>query len=69
MARRNMEQIAQRAKHHIPANYDVVIGELERIYNRVQQGGNEAFEALCMLFNFGFAMGCRATRNGKVKRL
>ena len=68
MAKRNMEQIADRAKPHIPIAYDVLVGELKRVQAETRKGGNEEFEALCMLFNFGFAMGCRATRAGKVTK-
>ena len=68
MATRNMEQIAQRAQQHIPKEYDVLVSELKRVRNETRKGGNEEFEALCMLFNFGFVMGCRATRAGKVTR-
>lgn len=69
MATRNMEQIAQRADEHIPINYTLTLEELYKVHDLIHSGYDGEWKAITMLFNFGFVMGCRATRNGKVKRL
>lgn len=70
MATRNMEQIAQRAGECIPYNYQLTIEELDKIHELIHSGYDGEWHAITMLFNFGFAIGNRATRAGKVtKRL
>ena len=69
MATRNMEQIAAAAVEHIPEQYDIDSEELKRLMRAIKDRGFDgAFDALCMAFNFGFAMGNRATKAGKVTR-
>lgn len=71
MATRNMEAIAAAAVRHIPEQYDINTDEMKRLMRTIQSGEAEkVFDALCVAFNFGFAMGNRATKAGKVtKRL
>ena len=69
MATRNMEAIAAAAVRHIPEHYDIDSEEMKRLMRTVQSGDAEkCFDALCVAFNFGFAMGNRATKAGKVTR-
>ena len=70
MATRNMEQIAQRASEYIPYLYQLTLEELQKAHELIHSGYDGEWKAITMLFNFGFAIGCRATRNGRVtKRL
>lgn len=66
MASRNMEQIAQRAEKRIPVAFDVTTAEFNKLHAMIRSGLDGEWEAFKMLFAFGFAMGCRATRAGKV---
>lgn len=67
MATRNMEQIAERARHRIAADYDINSTEIKRLMVLARSAdANKTFESICIAFRFGFVMGHRATRRGKV---
>ena len=67
---RNMEKLSEEARKAIPAEYDINSVELSRLRDMIYSGDKDkVFEAVCMAFNFGFVMGNRATRRGKVKAL
>ena len=65
-AGRKMEQTAHKAV--IPPRYQMVLGELDYLYELMKQEG-DPYNALCIAFDYGFVKGCRATRRGKVKAL
>lgn len=64
MATRNMEKIAQGIK--VPDRYQMVLPEMDRIYEMLMQG--KTFEAISMSFNYGFALGYRATKREATKK-
>ena len=67
---RNMEKLSESARKVIPAEYDINSEELTRLRNMIYSGDKDkVFDAVCIAFNFGFVMGNRATRRGKVKAL
>ena len=68
MATRNMEQIAERAMQHIPYNYELTLNEVEKAHDLIHSGLDGEWKAITMLFCFGFAIGNRATRAGKVTK-
>ncbi len=67
MAKRDMEQIVKKVYQtdFIPKEYSMTIGDMEQLHSILITG--KEFEALAMAFDFGFAMGCRATRKGRTK--
>lgn len=65
-AGRRMMITAQKAE--VPLRYQMILGELDFLHDLIQQEGN-AFNAICLAFDYGFVKGCRATRKGKVKAL
>ena len=69
MANRNMEQIVKRVYQNdcIPNEYQLTITEMEQLHSILVTG--KVFEALAMAFDYGFALGCRATRKGKTKKI
>lgn len=69
MATRNMEQIAQQAERSIPKGYDIVSSEILRLMKMARDyDPNETFNCIVMAFYYGFAMGNRATVDGKVRK-
>ena len=67
MAKRNMEQIVKKVYQtdFIPKEYQMTIGDMEQLHSILVTG--KEFEALTMAFDYGFALGCRATRKGNTK--
>ena len=69
MAARNMEQIAQRAAQSIPKGYDIDSNDIGRLIKLARGAdANDTFNCIITAFNYGFAMGNRATVRGRVKR-
>lgn len=67
MATRNMEQIAERAEGRIAIDYDINSAEILRLMKLARNAdANKTFESICIAFRFGYVMGHRATRRGKV---
>ena len=71
MASRNMDQIIKRTKEKniIPDEYDINIMEITELFCKIKEDRNGAWDAITSAFVFGFAMGCRATKAGKTKRI
>lgn len=68
MARRIMEKTAEKVDlDAIPSAYQMDVEELKRLYVIIKNG--KVFEAFSMAFDYGFVMGNRATRRGRVKSL
>lgn len=68
MARRIMEKTAEKVDlDAIPSAYQMDVEELKRLYVMIKNG--KVFEAFLMAFDYGFVMGNRATRRGRVKSL
>jgi len=69
MANRNMEQIVKKVYQNdcIPKEYQMTITEMEQLHSILVTG--KVFEALAMAFDYGFALGCRATRKGRTKTI
>lgn len=68
MATRNMEKLAAQAEKKIPAEYELLLPELEKLFEICHKGGGNGFcDAVNTAFYFGFAMGHRATKRGRVK--
>ena len=69
MAKRDMEQIVKKVYQtdFIPKEYQMTMGDMEQLHSILMTG--KEFEALAMAFDYGFALGCRATRKGRVKNI
>ena len=68
MTKRNMEKTTEKiGLYTIPSAYQMDIEELKRLYEMIKNG--KVFEAFSMSFDYGFVMGNRATRRGRVKSL
>jgi len=69
MATRNMEQIADTVGRIIPKDYDIDSSEILRLMKMARDyDPNEAYNCIVTAFYYGFAMGHRATRAGKVPK-
>lgn len=69
MATRNMEQIAETTGNLIPKDYDIDSSEILRLMKMARDyDPNEAYNCIVTAFYYGFAMGHRATRAGKVPK-
>ena len=67
---RKMEGLAAKAAAcgYIPKEYDICLEEIDRLMHMVfSLDANKAFEAITIAFDYGFAMGHRATKRGRVK--
>lgn len=70
MSTRNMETITEKARPVIPANYDMTVPELNRLMGlSFSKNPNDVFKAIETAFTYGFALGSRAAKAGKVKRI
>ena len=68
MAKRDMVKTAEEVGFNtIPTAYQMNVEELRHLYEMIKMG--KVFEAFSMAFDYGFVMGNRATRKGRVKRL
>ena len=64
MAARNMEKIAQEIK--VPERYQMVVPEMDRIYEMMLHG--KEFEAIMLVFDYGFALGRRCEKRHKRRK-
>ena len=68
MPKRNMASLAENAKTKIPYEYDIGLDELTILMGKILSGdANKAFEAVSTAFQYGFVLGHRATRKGKIR--
>jgi hypothetical protein len=65
----SIERISKYAAGNIPLRYDLATDDLAAIHEMIHQGTDEEYRAISMIFDYGFVMGNRATRRGKVKAL
>jgi len=61
----DMARIAQRAV--IPTRYQLTTHDLDDLYI-ITKRDRDPFNAFCFAFDYGFVMGHRATRRGRVKK-
>lgn len=66
MGNRDIERMAARAKGNIPYNLTMTLGEVEQIRQLAET--KDPIELIGMIFRFGFVVGHRATRRGRVKK-
>lgn len=64
---RNMEKIVSDTKGKIPSGYQLTYAEVVRLVKMAVGGGdtNSAFEAICIAFDYGFALGRRCEKRQK----
>ena len=67
MANRNMEEIAEKVKNDIPEDYKITVDEHQRLYELIVAGKWSV--VIDTAFNYGFALGCRATRKKDVGKV
>lgn len=64
---RSMEEISEKTAKKIPQEYKMSFEEEQRLYEMIIAG--KWFHAISMAYQYGFAMGCRATRKKDVDRI
>lgn len=61
---------AEKASHAIPMQYQLTTSDFDVLYDMVKSDQfHDPFYAICRTFEYGFVMGNRATRRGRVKNL
>lgn len=65
----SIERISKYADGNVPHRYSLTVSDLNYVHELIHQGSSEEIEAIGMVFDYGFVMGNRATRRGKVKAL
>lgn len=60
MARRDLVKTAKQITGSISAHYDMTFDDMQMIYNIIKNG--DPAEGIALAFRYGYAMGCRATR-------
>lgn len=61
---------AEKASHAIPMQYQLTASDFYVLYDMVKSDQfHDPFYAICRTFEYGFVMGNRATRRGRVKNL
>ena len=61
---------AEKASHAIPMQYQLTTSDFYVLYDMVKSDQfHDPFYAICRTFEYGFVMGNRATRRGRVKNL
>jgi len=66
MASRNMEQIAATAK--IPDRYQLMVSELESLFDTASKGKEGVFNAITKAFSYGFVLGQREQKAKENRR-
>lgn len=67
---RDMHELAAKAQEVIPDSYSLSLEQVVELTARARSlDREESIRAISDAFYYGFAMGCRASQNGRVKRL
>ena len=66
--KRNMERTAAIARGNVPSKYDLSYSEIMEALKMIRSGPAKEYEAVTILFRYGFVLGHRATVNGKVPK-
>ncbi len=62
-----MDKMLEEARTIKPKEYDITVGELNKIYEIIRKKSNDyLFDAILTAFNYGFILGHKATVAGKV---
>ena len=71
MAIRDMKKTAEKVegKDIIPWHYQLTLGEINDAFDMIHKSQEDEFNAIMTLFYYGFILGNRATRAGKVGKL
>ena len=64
---RNMKELAERAEKEIPRRYDMTLDEALSLNNLCLK--DQAYKAYTTAFYYGFALGVRAAKRKRVKKL
>lgn len=59
--KRNMKKIASETEGKIPDRYSITFGECMELSRMI--GDGKKFDAICMAFNYGFALALRYEKN------
>jgi len=67
---RDMHELAAKAQAIKPHGYDLSLSEVTELLTKARSANKEdTLQAISEAFNYGFALGCRASQNGKVKHV